>query len=182
MTNHETLDKELSFKDRLIATTNLNDLVEVFANHHHAYKVIDPQFITASFLAQELPITNILKEPGLELHLKYFENLKQWQFELYQDQDRRHRKWFYENGQVKYQTWWFNGQMHRQNGPAFEEFDENGQVKYQEWRLNGQRHRVNGPAFEEFDVDGQLVCQKWWLNGRQLSEEDWLKAVQNNSF
>ena len=57
MTNHETLDKELSFKDRLIAATNLDNLIEVFANHHHLYKVIDPQFITVSFLAKESPIT-----------------------------------------------------------------------------------------------------------------------------
>ena len=77
MTNHETLDKELSFKDRLIAATNLNDLVEVFANHHHAYKVIDPQFITASFLAQESPITNILREPDLKLNLKYVKKIHQ---------------------------------------------------------------------------------------------------------
>ena len=110
MTNHETLNKELSFKDRLIATTNLNDLVEVFANHHYAYKVIDPQFITASFLVQESPITNILKESALQLYLEYMEHFKLGQFELYQDQDRRHRKQFYENGQLRSQSWWLNGQ------------------------------------------------------------------------
>ena len=154
MTSHETLDKDLSFKDRLIATANLNALVEVFADHHHAYKVIDPQFITASFLAQESPITNILKEPGLKLNLKYFSTWKKWEFELYQDQDRRHCKWFYENGQVSLQSWY----------------------------LNGQRHRVNGPAFEKFNENGQLVCQRWYLNGRLLSEENWLKAVQSNSL
>ena len=70
MTNRETLDKDLSFKDLLMATTNLNDLVEVFANHHHLYKVIDPQFITVSFLAQESPIANILKEPDLKSQSK----------------------------------------------------------------------------------------------------------------
>ena len=133
MTNHETLDTDLSFKDRLMVATNLNDLVEVFADHHHAYKVIDPQFITALFLAQESPITNILKEPDLKLNLRYVSSFKEWKFELYQDQDLRHRRWFYENGQLKSQSWWLNGQMHRVNGPAFEEFNENGQVKYQEW-------------------------------------------------
>ena len=155
MTNHETLDTDLSFKDRLIAVTNLNDLVEVFANHHYAYKVIDPQFITASFLVQESPITNILREPDLKLYLRYVSDYKEWEFELYQDQDLRHRKWFYENGQLDFQSWY----------------------------LNGQRHRVNGPAKELFyENSGQLVCQEWWLNGRQLSEEDWLKAVQSNSL
>ena len=138
MPNHETLDTELSFKDRLIATTNLNDLVEVFADHHHLYKVIDPQFITVSFLAQESPITNILREPDLKLNLKYLENSKKWEFELYQDQDRRHRKWFYENGQLSSQEYWLNGQLHRKDGPAFEKFYENGQPKYQAWYFNGQ--------------------------------------------
>ena len=154
MTNHETLDKELSFKDRLMVATNLNDLVEVFANHHHAYKVIDPQFITASFLVQESPITNILKEPDLKLNLKYFSAYKKWEFELYQDQDLRHCKWFYENGQVNLQSWY----------------------------LNGQRHRVNGPAFECFYKNGQLSSQSWYLDGQLLSKEDWLKVVQNDSL
>ena len=153
MTNHETLDMKFSFKDRLIAATNLNDLVEVFANHHHDYKVIDPQFITASFLVQESPITNILKEPDLKLNLKYVEDWEKWRFELYQDQDLRHRKWFYENGQLKFQSWF----------------------------LNGQIHRVNGPAFEEFDENGQLVHQEWHLDGRRLSKEKWLKRTGNNS-
>ena len=154
MTNHETLDTDLSFKDRLMVATNLNDLVEVFADHHHAYKVIDPQFITASFLAQESPITNILKEPDLKLDLKYVKDCKEWRFELYQDQGLSHHKWFYENGQLSFQEWCLNNQLHRKDGPAFEEFDENG----------------------------QLVCQGWYLNGRQLSKRELLKAVQSNSL
>ena len=125
MTSHETLDTDLSFKDRLIAVTNLNDLVEVFADHHHAYKVIDPQFITASFLVQESPITNILKEPDLKLNLKYVEEWEDWEFEFYQGQDLRHRKRFNKNGQLEFQEWWLNGQRHRVNGPAFELFYEN---------------------------------------------------------
>ena len=152
MTNYETLP-DLSFKDRLITATNLNDLVEVFANHH-AYMAIDPKLITASFLAQESPITNILKEPDLKLNLKYVKDCKEWQFELYQDQDLRHRKWFYENGQLSFQEWCLNNQLHRKDGPAFELFDENDQPVYQEWYLDGQ----------------------------QLSKKDWLKAVQNNSL
>ena len=152
MTNHETLDTDLSFKDRLIATTNSNDLVEVFANHRHLYKAIDSQFITAAFLVQESPITNILKEPDLKLNLRYVSSFKEWEFELYQDQDRRHRKWFDENGQLEFQEYWLNGQLHRKDGPALEHFDETGQ-----------------PYIKE-----------WWFNGRQLSEEDWLKTVQIN--
>ena len=184
MTNHETLDMKLSFKDRLIATTNLNDLVEVFADHHHAYKVIDPQFITASFLVQESPITNILREPDLKLNLKYVEDCKEWEFELYRDQVLRHRKRFYENGQLLSQEYWLNDQRHRQDQVLRhrKRFYENGQPKYQEWRLNGQLHRVNGPAFELFGENGHLRQQSWYLDGQRLSEEDWLKAVQSNSL
>ena len=178
MTNHETLDKELSFKDRLIATTNLNALVEVFADHHHLYKVIDPQFITVSFLAQESPITNILEEPDLKLNLKYVKDCKEWQFELYQDQDLRHRRWFYENGQLWIQSWHLNGRLHRKDGPAREQFYENGQLWNQSWHLNGQRHREDGPAKEWFNEDGRLTSQEWRLNGQPLSEENWLKAVK----
>lgn len=43
----------------------------------------------------------------------------------------------YKNGT---QIWYFDDQLHRENGPAFES------KTYKAWYKNGQRHREDGPA------------------------------------
>jgi hypothetical protein len=59
-------------------------------------------------------------------------------------------------------SWYLNGKLHRENGPAVE--DSNGN-KY--WWLNGQLHREDGPAVEYSNGD-----KEWWLNGEDLTEEE----------
>ena len=82
-------------------------------------------------------------------------------------------------------SWWLNGEYHREDGPAVEEFDGtkswwlNGKLhredgpalKYLDgskyWYLNGKRHREDGPAVEE--PSGYI---EWYLNGKQLYEKE----------
>ena len=52
-------------------------------------------------------------------------------------------------------SWFLNGLLHRENGPAVEY--DNGD---KEWYLNGKLHRVNGPAIEY--ANGSKA---WYLNG-----------------
>jgi len=67
-------------------------------------------------------------------------------------------------GVVRYpdgtKRWFFNDNLHREDGPAVEYGNGSKQ-----WRLNGKRHRVDGPAYE--DADGQ---KEWWLNGKLVYE------------
>ena len=56
--------------------------------------------------------------------------------------------------------WYFNGELHRENGPAVEYANGN---KY--WFLNTQPHRENGTACE-FANGGKI----WYLNGKKYSE------------
>ena len=58
--------------------------------------------------------------------------------------------------------WYFNGQLHREDGPAIEY--ANG-FKY--WYLNGKPHREDGPAFEWANGD-----KEWWLKGEKVTEEE----------
>jgi hypothetical protein len=76
-------------------------------------------------------------------------------------------------------TWWLNGKLHREYGPAIEWADGT-----KLWCLNGQWHRVDGPAWEGFDgtkhwylndqrhrTDGPAIefpdgTKRWWLNGK----------------
>ena len=57
--------------------------------------------------------------------------------------------------------WWFNGELHREDGPAVERVSG-----HKEWRLNGELHREDGPAVEW--ADGH---KEWWLNGKRHRED-----------
>ncbi len=56
------------------------------------------------------------------------------------------------------QKWYLNGKLHREDGPAIIDGD------YQEWYLNGELHREDGPAI----ISGSY--KEWWLNGQQVKE------------
>jgi hypothetical protein len=60
-------------------------------------------------------------------------------------------------------AWYFNGVLHRTDGPAVEEPDG-----YKEWCLNGELHRLDGPAVEE--PDGSKA---WYLNGIKMTKKQW---------
>jgi hypothetical protein len=104
----------------------------------------------------------------------------------------------YSNGDKE---WYLNGQLHRDDGPAFESIygdkwwylngkkhrDDGPAVELKNggkyWFFNGQRHRIDGPAIEHFNGD-----KSWFLNGfnypqeewfEKLSDEDKLKAIWN---
>ena len=58
-------------------------------------------------------------------------------------------------------SWYLNGQLHREDGPAIERFDGS---KY--WYLNGELHREDGPAIEPSNG-----FKFWFLNGKRLTEQ-----------
>ena len=64
--------------------------------------------------------------------------------------------------------WYFNGQRHREDGPAYESTSGT-----KEWWLNNQLHREDGPAHI-----GAKGKREWWLNGKQLSEKEWQERVK----
>ena len=94
----------------------------------------------------------------------------------------------FENGN---RHWWFNGELHREDGPAIERNDgskfwclndklhrEDGPAieyvnSYKAWYLNGKLHREDGPAIE--NVDGNKF---WYLNGEQLTEQEFVSRTK----
>jgi hypothetical protein len=58
-------------------------------------------------------------------------------------------------------SWWFNGKLHREDGPAIEYSSGSKQ-----WYRNGKKHRIDGPACEYCNGD-----KFWYLNGKLLSEQ-----------
>ena len=60
-----------------------------------------------------------------------------------------------------YKSWWLNGKLHREDGPAVETTYGD---KY--WYLNDKLHREDGPAAEYANGD-----KRWYLNDK-LHRED----------
>jgi len=61
-----------------------------------------------------------------------------------------------------YEAWYHNGKRHREDGPASAHTDG-----YKEWWLHGERHRTDGPAIER--ADGTTA---WYLNGVDVTEAE----------
>jgi antitoxin component YwqK of YwqJK toxin-antitoxin module len=55
---------------------------------------------------------------------------------------------YYENGNIKYEDYYLNGKIHKEDGPAYIEFFKSGKISFEEYRLNGKWHREDGPAKE----------------------------------
>ena len=60
-------------------------------------------------------------------------------------------------------SWWLNGELHREDGPAIER--ANGDKA---WYLNGNLHCNYGPAIEK--ADG---FTRYYLHGKRLTKEEW---------
>jgi hypothetical protein len=74
--------------------------------------------------------------------------------------------------------WYFNGNLHRENGPAIEWGD--GYFLLDDciegdWYFEGQRHRLDGPAIDWHNY------KKWFIHGEQIScknNEEFLRIVR----
>ena len=62
-----------------------------------------------------------------------------------------------------------HGKLHREGGPAWEEFRADGSVGYREWYRDGKLHREGGPAVEGFRPDGSVGYRVWYEHGKQVA-------------
>ena len=67
--------------------------------------------------------------------------------------------------------WYFDGNLHRVDGPAVECSDG---TKY--WYFNGNIHRVDGPAIEYSDG-----YKAWYLNGIKYTEVEYNKEIEKRN-
>ncbi len=59
-----------------------------------------------------------------------------------------------------------NAMPHRENGPAFEQYDG-----FKSWWIYGFRHRDDGPA-----IIGNSR-KEWWLHGIEFTQEEWFERL-----
>jgi len=64
--------------------------------------------------------------------------------------------------------WWYrNNNLHREDGPAWVERRPDGTV-VERWRKNDKPHREDGPAHIERRPDGTTESETWWLDGKAV--------------
>lgn len=67
--------------------------------------------------------------------------------------------------------WYLDGQLHRDDGPAFESIDGTKM-----WFRQGKMHREDGPAL--IQPDGS---EEFWLGGKNLSEKDFAEMLKRQA-
>jgi len=77
-----------------------------------------------------------------------------------------------EAGVLTYESWRQNGHLHRDNGPACQECNDAGELIYDAWYQNDRLHRDNGPARQMCNDAGVLIREEWQQNGRELTPQE----------
>ena len=84
---------------------------------------------------------------------------------------------YYDNGNVRFEEYWLNGKLHREDVPAFISYYENGNVEFEAYYLNDKRHREDGPAIIWYYENGNVREEGYHLNGKKLSYDEWMIAT-----
>ena len=86
-------------------------------------------------------------------------------------------KEYYESGNVYCESYYINGKIHREDGPAYIWYYDNGDVAYKGYYINDLRHREDGPASIGYDKNGSVKYTEYWLNGKLLTMEEWYSKL-----
>jgi len=84
------------------------------------------------------------------------------------------RTTYYENGQKATEEYIVGGKYHRENGPAYAEWNINGQKSCEGYYIHGLRHRENGPAYTRWDINMRVSSELYYINGNRRSIEYFL--------
>lgn len=59
------------------------------------------------------------------------------------------------------ERWYINGQLHRENAPAYFRYYKSGKLAAEEWFINGSLYRTTGPSSILFNEDGSYAKIRW---------------------
>ena len=52
---------------------------------------------------------------------------------------------------------------------------ENGNVEFEIWYKDGDLHRLDGPADIDYHENGNVKYKFWWKDGKKITKEDFKK-------
>lgn len=92
------------------------------------------------------------------------------------------RKTYYDNGNIKEEFYFENGNYHNLNSPSGIFCYENGQIRCEEYYIEGKRHRKDGPAIIEYDENRNIERKEYYINNIQYDEFEYfvMAALKNN--
>jgi len=67
-------------------------------------------------------------------------------------------------GGIAVETYYVNGEKHREDGPAQIMYREDDTIKYEMWYLRGKLHRDNAPAVVWYDRSYNKCRCEYWLD------------------
>ena len=70
--------------------------------------------------------------------------------------------------------WYLNDCLHRTDGPAIELVETEQRCTINKWSINGKFHREDGPA-----VEWGNGYKEWWYYGKKLTEDEFNQLQQN---
>jgi len=81
-------------------------------------------------------------------------------------------RYYYNNGNIRSETYRLNNKCHRENGPAVIWYYENGNIKkYESYYKDGKWHRENGPAIIQYYDNGKIEIEAYYLNGIEIKDD-----------
>jgi antitoxin component YwqK of YwqJK toxin-antitoxin module len=78
---------------------------------------------------------------------------------------------YYDSGQIQTEEFFIFDKNHRAKGPAIIDYYEDGPIEREVFFLYGMRHRIDGPAEISYYEDGSIHHEEWYINGNYLGEE-----------
>ena len=79
-------------------------------------------------------------------------------------------QWNYDKTK-NHELYYKNGKLHREDGPTSIYWHSSGKIRFVSYKANGKQHRIDGPAYQYYDVDGKLIEESYHING-ELHRED----------
>ena len=109
------------------------------------------------------------------------------QYERYYFNGKLHRKdgpaviCYYENGNKYYEEYYINGESHNEDGPAIIYYYENGIIQYEKYYYNDKLHRENKPAIIRYYKDGSIECKEYYINGKFIMTNEEVEKYINST-
>lgn len=76
---------------------------------------------------------------------------------------------------IESESWFYNGGLHREDGPACIQYREDGTIWREAWHQHGNMHRLDGPALSfgtNYITFNETIT--WWVRGKQYEFSEWL--------
>jgi hypothetical protein len=66
------------------------------------------------------------------------------------------------------EQWYLGDLFHRQDAPAWEQWDSEGRLVMRAWWVRGVPHREDAPAQQHWDPESKVLWEEWWRRGTLL--------------